>query len=160
MLFLTPGFQFVLARRIQEILHRIPLVGRLLRRIWWWWTCIVFGSELAIACDIGGGLYIPHPFGIVVGTCKIGRNVTILQNVTIGHKDRLGKGEPRIGDEVMLTAGCVILGDVAIGDRSVVGANAVVTRDVPPRSVAVGIPAKIIPRKDLLEEAAIGPATE
>jgi len=147
MFLLTPGFQFVFSRRFQEILYRIPLMGRLLGRVWWWFTCLVFGSELAIGCEIGGGLYIPHPFGIVVGTCKIGRNVTILQNVTIGHRGRLGNGEPLIGNNVSLTAGCVILGNVTIGDQAVVGANAVVTRDVPPGFVAMGVPARTMPRK-------------
>lgn len=153
MVLLTPGFQFVLARRIQEIVETIPVVGRLIRRVWWWLTCLVFGSELAIGCKIGGGLYIPHPFGIVVGTCIIGRNCTLLQNITIGHKDRTGKGEPHLGDEVMLTAGCVVLGDVLIGEGALIGANAVVTKDVPAGYVAVGVPARVFPRKPTADAA-------
>jgi serine O-acetyltransferase len=158
MFLLTPGFQFVLARRVQELLYHIPVVGRLLRRIAWWLTCLVFGSELAIGCKIGGGLYIPHPFGIVVGISDIAKNVTILQNVTIGHKNRSDRSEPRIEDGVFLSAGAVIVGDITIGRESVVGANSVVTCSMPPNSLAVGIPAKILARAEqhsFAEEGAV-----
>jgi serine O-acetyltransferase len=148
MILLTPGFQFVLARRIQELVYRIPFVGRLVRRIWWWLTCLIFGSEIAIGCEIAGGLYIPHPYGIVVGRCKIGRNVALLQNVTIGHRAGYGTGEPVIGDHVMLSAGSVVLGNVKVGSHATVGANAVVTKDVPERWLAVGVPARNIPPKN------------
>jgi serine O-acetyltransferase len=143
MVLLTPGFQFVMARRMQELLARIPIVGSTLRRIAWWLSCLVFGSELAIACEIEGGLYIPHPYGIVVGRCKIGRNVTILQNVTIGFKSRNEFGACEIGDGAYLAAGCIVLGAIKVGEGATIGANAVVTSDVPPNAVAIGVPARI-----------------
>jgi serine O-acetyltransferase len=141
----TPGYQFVLSRRIQELLLYIPMLGRPLRRIVWWLTCLVFGSEIAISCEVGGGLYIPHPFGIVVGVSDIGKRVTILQNVTIGRKSLADKERPRIGDGAQLSAGAVIVGSITIGHHSIVGANSVVTRDIPPHSLAIGIPATISP---------------
>lgn len=144
MFLLTPGFQFVFSRRLQEMVVRIPLIGRLLRRILWWFSCVFFGSELAIAAEIGGGLYVPHPFGIVVGAAKLGRNVSILQNVTIGRKSAEDARDPVIEDGVSISAGAVVVGAITIGEGSTIGANAVVTKDVPAYSVAMGIPAKII----------------
>jgi serine O-acetyltransferase len=145
LLLITPGYQFVLSRRIQELLLCIPILGRPLRRVVWWLTCLIFSSEIAIAAEIGGGLYVPHPYGIVVGVSDIGSNVTILQNVTIGRKGLGDKERPRIERGVQLSAGAVVLGNITIGHDSVVGANSVVTRDVPPCSLATGIPAKISP---------------
>ena len=147
MIFVTPGFQFVLLRRVQDAVVRVPVVGRVARRLLWWATCLVFGSELGLAAKIGGGLYIPHPFGIVVGICEVGRDVAIMQNVTIGRRSPLDDGAPRIGDGALLSAGCVVLGNVTVGAGSIVGANAVVTDDVPADAVAVGAPARARPRR-------------
>ncbi|MFD0646348.1 MULTISPECIES: serine O-acetyltransferase EpsC [Bradyrhizobium] len=148
MFLLTPGFQFVLALRIQEALFRIPLVGRLLRRIAWWASCLLFGSEIAMAASVDGGLYVPHPYGIVVGACDIGKRVTLLQHITIGRRDHTDRGRPRIDDGASLMAGCVVLGDITIGSGATIGANSVVLKDVPPDCVAIGAPAKILRRAD------------
>ena len=118
MLLLTPGFQFVFAWRIQEALFRVPLVGRILRRIVWWFSCLLFGSEIALAANVDGGLYIPHPYGIVVGASDIGKRVTLLQHITIGRKDHSDRGRPRIEDGASLMAGCVVLGSITIGSNS------------------------------------------
>lgn len=144
MILVTQGFQFVLARRIQDLLARIPIVGRPLRRIWWWWTCRAFGSEIAIGCTVSPGLYIPHPYGIVVGVCTLGENVAILQNVTIGSRHSHSPGHARIGKDAYLSAGAAIIGAISIGEGAMIGANAVVLRDVPDGAVAVGVPARII----------------
>lgn len=140
----TQGFQFVLARRIQDVLPRVPLVGRPARRIWWWWTCRRFGAELAIDATFGGGLYIPHPYGIVIGVCSVGRDVAILQNVTIGARDSDDIGRATIGDGTYLAAGAVILGPVQIGARAKIGANAVVLANVAAGEAAVGVPARTV----------------
>lgn len=141
---LTPGFQFVLARRIQDALGRVPLVGRPARRVWWWWTCRRFGAELAMDATFGGGLYIPHPYGIVVGVCRVGRDVTILQNVTIGTRTPGDVGRADIADGAYLAAGAVIIGPIRIGTDSRIAANAVVLHDVADRSTAAGVPARIV----------------
>ncbi len=142
MVFMTPGFQFVLLRRFQEILHGIPVIGRPMRRIVWWLSCF-YGSEIGMGASVGGGLYIPHPYGIVLGICQIGRNVSIMQNVTIGRRKPGDKGVAVIGDGVLLSAGAVVLGDVKIGAEAVVAANSVVLIDVPAGAVAAGIPARV-----------------
>jgi serine O-acetyltransferase len=149
MILLMPGFQFVLARRLQDLLYGVPAIGRGLGRVWWWWTCRSFGSEIAIAASVGRGLYIPHPYGIVVGECQIGDDVTILQNVTIGKRSRAAGGIPIIQDRVYLAAGAVIVGDLTIGQGANVGANAVVLGDIPPGVTAVGAPARPMGRSSL-----------
>jgi serine O-acetyltransferase len=148
MFLLTPGFQFVLSWRIQEALLRVPILGRLLRRIAWWASCLIFGSEIAMAASVDGGLYVPHPYGIVVGASDIGKRVTLLQHITIGRKDRSDRARPQICDGASLNAGCVVLGGITIGCDAIIGANSVVLKDVPPNSVAIGAPARILRRAD------------
>ncbi|WP_279480763.1 hypothetical protein [Aureimonas sp. SK2] len=144
----TPGFQFVLSRRIQEAVRRIPVVGPAIRRVLWSLTCVVYGSELAPSAEIGGGLYVPHPFGIVVGRSHVGRGVALMQGVTIGNLHVADRSAPVIGDGCSLGAGCAVLGPVRLGAGARVGANAVVLVDVPAGGTAVGIPARVLGRAD------------
>lgn len=154
MFLLTPGFQFVFARRLQELVVRIPVIGRLLRRIIWWATCLIFSSEIALGAEVGGGLYVPHPYGIVVGQAKIGRNMRLLQNVTIGRKSSDDPRDPVFEDGVTISAGAVLLGAISIGEGATIGANAVVLKDVPAYATAIGIPARIIPAAPAAEPVA------
>ena len=87
--------------------------------------------------------------GIVIGeTAEIGDNVMLYHGVTLGGQVLTQtKRHPTVCDNVTIGAGAKVLGPVVIGEGSAVGANAVVTKDVPPHSIAVGIPAKIRPRK-------------
>ena len=149
MFFLTGGFQFVLCRRIQEALLAVPVVGRPIRRIFWWMTNMTFGAEIALGAKISGGLYMPHPYGLVIGVCEIGENVTVLHNVTVGAKSRDERGLPIIEDNVFLSAGCAIIGGPRIGQGATIGANAVVLKDIPAGAVAAGVPAKIIGQNEV-----------
>ena len=141
--FLTGGFQFVFCRRVQDMVCKVPVIGRPIRRVLWWMTCMIFGSEIAIDATVGGGLYIPHPYGIVLGAATIGRNVTILQHVTIGRRARGETADPVIEDGVYLAAGAVIIGSIVVGENARVGANSVLLQDLPAGATAVGIPAVI-----------------
>lgn len=94
------------------------------------------------AFEIGGGLFIHHGIATIIAAKSIGENCWINQQVTIGYKD---EGEPPvIGNNVMITCGAKVLGSIHIGDGAVIGANAVVIKDVPERCVVGGIPARII----------------
>ncbi len=111
-----------------------------LRHAFW---SVVAGADIPLNGDLGGGLLIPHPNGIVIHPKAIvGVNCLIHQQVTIGIGGR--PGLPRIGGHVDIGAGAKILGGVVVGDHARIGANAVVTRDVPVGATAVGIPARVL----------------
>lgn len=94
--------------------------------------------------SIGEGLFIQHGYATGISAKSIGKNCWINQHVVIGHSD-IGKA-PCIGDNVQITAGAKIFGDITIGDNVIVGANAVVVKNVPPNCTVVGVPAYIIKR--------------
>lgn len=123
--------------------------GYHLCKFWFRRLSLKLGVCLDFTTDIGPGLYLPHPFGIVVNRrCRIGANCNLAQHVTLGLKSREPlAGCPVIGDRVYLGPGAVVIGAVTVGDEAAIGANAVVTRDVPPRAVAAGVPAKILSQR-------------
>ena len=122
---------------------RIPctLLYRFLFK-WVEWTC---GITLPYTVKLGRRVRIWHHSGMILHAAAIGDDVHLRQNTTFGiaRRDKLFE-LPTIGDRVDLGCGVVILGNVNIGPDSVIGANAVVLTDIPPRSVAVGIPAKVV----------------
>ena len=100
----------------------------------------LYGLELVPGADVSGGLYIAHPSGCTLVAESIGQDVSVMANVTIGRLER--EQWPRIGDGVFIGAGARILGPLTIGDHAVIGANAVVVRDLAPGTTAVGVPAR------------------
>lgn len=104
------------------------------------------GIEIHPGAKIGKGLFIDHGTGVVIGeTAEIGDYCTLYQGVTLGGtgKDK-GKRHPTLGNNVMVGSGAKILGPFKVGDNAKIGANALVLREVPPNSTAVGVPARII----------------
>ncbi|WP_372857833.1 serine O-acetyltransferase [Sphingomonas sp.] len=92
--------------------------------------------------QIGPGLGLPHPTAIVIGEgVRIGRNVTVYQNVTLGTRDAQSRLYPTVGDEVIIYPGSVVVGNAAIGQRARIGANSFVARDVPAATTVMGSPA-------------------
>jgi len=106
------------------------------------------GIEIHPGATIGKGLFIDHGMGVVIGeTAEIGDNCTIYQGVTLGGTGKdVGKRHPTLENNVMVGAGAKVLGPVRIGSGSKIAANAVVLREVPENSTAVGIPAKVVRR--------------
>ncbi len=104
------------------------------------------GMDIAVGSDYGGGLYLAHTIGNVIAARTIGRNCTIVANVTLGMRNEWAF--PTIGDDVFIGAGARVLGGIHVGDGAVIGANAVVIEDVPPGAVVVGIPARVIRIKE------------
>lgn len=105
-----------------------------------------YGISIPYSTKIDSGFYIVHFGGIVINSnCIIGKNVNISHGVTLGQANRdKYKGVPTIGDNVYIGPGSKIIGAIKIGNNVSIGANAVVTKDIPDNSVVVGIPAKII----------------
>ncbi|MDG4554662.1 MAG: serine O-acetyltransferase [Candidatus Competibacter sp.] len=111
---------------------------------------ILTGIDLPCEVTVGRRFKIEH-FGdiIVSGDTVFGDDVVIRNGVTVGLKRTHQRGAPVIGNRVDIGAGAKILGPIRIGDDVAIGANAVVLRDVPPNSLAVGVPAQIRPRPSI-----------
>lgn len=144
-----PGFRFLVWFRLCAFSRSRPLLKYVLCPLarWrlWQLTCR-FGISIPPDTDIDAGFYIGHFGGIVVnGACRIGRNCNISQGVTLGGTNRgARKGCPHIGNQVYIGPGAKVIGGVRVGDHAAIGANSVVTRDVPENAVVVGVPARII----------------
>lgn len=144
----SPRFASVVLIRMAYSLHRSgwQRLAKLCALV----NFVLFGIEVPARLSIGPGLVIPHTQGTIIGAGHIGTNVTIYQQVTLGAKFAdFGydvRQRPHVCDGVVLTAGAKVIGPVRIGERAVIGANAVVLSDVPADSVAVGVPARIVER--------------
>lgn len=116
---------------------------------------ILTGIELPCEAKLGQRVRIDHFGGIVIsGDAVFGDDCIIRNGVTVGLRTTGVRGSPIIGNRVDIGAGAKILGPIHIGDDVAIGANAVVIRDVPSMSVAVGVPARILPRKPRQESNA------
>ena len=124
-------------------------------------TRFLTGIEIHPGASIGRRFFIDHGMGVVIGeTAEIGDDVMIYHGVTLGGRSlQRVKRHPTIGDRVTIGAGAKVLGPVSIGADTAIGANAVVTRDVPAESIATGIPAVIRPRSERLRESGVDPTT-
>lgn len=143
-LFLYPSMHAIILFRLAHKLYnkKLYFIARVVSQF----ARFLTGIEIHPGARIGKGLFIDHGMGVVIGeTAEVGDNVTIYHGVTLGGTGKeKGKRHPTVGDNVVIGAGAKILGPVYIGTGAKVGANAVVLKDVPCNSTAVGIPAKII----------------
>jgi len=116
-----------------------------------------FGIYIPVRAKIGKGFIIHNMNGIFISTGVIGENCTVQQGVTIGAiRPNRWAGKPRppvLGNNVYIGAGAKVLGDVKVGDNSVVGANSVVMTDIPENVTVMGIPARIVSRHTATERA-------
>ena len=143
-LLLYSGVHAMLAYRVSHKLYlsKHYFSARCLSQI----AKMITGIEIHPGATIGKGFFIDHGTGVVIGeTTEIGDNCTIYQGVTLGGTGKdVGKRHPTLGDNVMVGAGAKVLGPVKLGNNSKIAAGAVVLRDIPESSTAVGIPAKVV----------------
>ena len=144
-----PGIKAVFFHKIANFFYlaKIDLAARFISQL----SRFLTGIEIHPGAKIGKNLFIDHGMGVVIGeTSEIGNNVTIYHMVTLGgispsidsNNQRQIKRHPTLMDNVVVGSGAQILGPVIIGKNAKVGANAVVTKDVPENAVMIGIPAK------------------
>ncbi len=146
-LFCYPGFHALCLHRFAHWLHRrrIAFIPRFISHLGRFLT----GIEIHPGAEIGKGVFIDHGMGVVIGeTAIVGDYTLIYQGVTLGGTGKeSGKRHPTLGKNVVVGAGAKVLGNIHIGDRVRVGAGSVVLRNVPTDSTVVGIPGRIISRK-------------
>ena len=144
-----PGVKAVFFHRIANFFSvaRFDLIARIISQF----SRFLTGIEIHPKAKIGKNLFIDHGMGVVIGeTSEIGKNVTIYHMVTLGgispsinsDNQRDIKRHPTLKDNVVVGSGAQVLGPVVVGENAKIGANAVVTKDVPENAVMVGIPAK------------------
>lgn len=137
--FKNKAFRSVAYYRMRRSGLVLRIVQRILRILLPEQECLYIKTS-----QIGGGLYIQHGFATIITAESIGKNVWINQQVTIGYN---GDKAPIIGDNVVIYAGAKVVGGVRVGNNVTIGANAVVTKDIPDNSVVGGVPAKILKMK-------------
>ena len=144
-----PGVKAIFFHKIANFfaIAKFDLIARIISQF----SRFLTGIEIHPKAKIGKNLFIDHGMGVVIGeTSEIGNNVTIYHNVTLGgiapsinsNDQRNTKRHPTLEDNVVVGSGAQILGPIIIKKNSLVGANAVVTKDVPENAVVIGIPAK------------------
>ena len=144
-----PGAKAVFFHKIANFfaIAKFHLVARIISQF----SRFLTGIEIHPKANIGKNLFIDHGMGVVIGeTSEIGDNVTIYHMATLGgispsvnsNEQRNIKRHPTLKDNVVVGSGAQILGPVTVGKNAKIGANAVVTKDVPENAVMVGIPAK------------------
>ena len=144
-----PGVKAVLFHQIAHFFSvaKFDLIARIISQF----SRFLTGIEIHPKSKIGKNLFIDHGMGVVIGeTSEIGVNVTIYHSVTLGgispsidsDSQRDLKRHPTLKDNVVVGSGAQILGPIVVGKNAKIGANAVVTKDVPENAVMVGIPAK------------------
>ncbi|WP_063977976.1 serine O-acetyltransferase [Caballeronia udeis] len=119
--------------------HRVGWLGKIVSPL-----CRPMNTLFISTDIIGPGLFIQHGFATIIAAKSVGANCWINQQVTIGYSS--ANDCPTIGDNVTINAGAKVIGGVAIGNNSKVGANAVVVKNVPANSTVVGVPARIVRR--------------
>ena len=145
----NPGFKYSFFMRLCKCLrsskwtrHTLFYIARLVLE-----RCkYKYGIDIPYPTVIGSGFYIGHFSGIVVnGKCVFGKNCNISQGVTVGEANRgKRKGCPTIGDNVYIGPGAKVFGNIKVGDDAAIGANCVVTKDVPDNAVVAGVPGRVI----------------
>jgi serine O-acetyltransferase len=146
----SPGLQSVLVyrlgswiqRTVRLALLRYPLKAlyAVLHKL----CIILWGIHIDVRAQIGGGLYIGHFGGVLIGPARLGRDCSLAHQVTIGHRADGAPGAPVLGDRVWVGTGSVIFGSLTIGDGATIGPLTMVARNLPPRSMVLGNPMRVL----------------
>ena len=159
-----PGVKAVLFHQIAHFFSvaKFNLIARVISQF----SRFLTGIEIHPAAKIGKNFFIDHGMGVVIGeTSEIGDNVTIYHMVTLGgispsinsDNQRQVKRHPTLKDNVVIGSGAQVLGPLTVGENAKVGANAVVTKDVPANAVMVGIPAKNVNKDESKTDTSFKP---
>jgi len=148
LIFNYPGVWAIINYRVSNSLYKkgYKRFARIISGI----SQLLTNTDIHPAAKIGRRVFIDHGFGVVIGeTTIIGDDVLIYQGVTLGGVSlSQGKRHPTIEKNTVIGSGAKVLGNIVIGENCKIGANSVVVKDVPCSSTAVGVPARIIKRKD------------
>lgn len=132
------GFHAILWHRLWHRIYKIRLrtLSRMFANITRWIT----GIEIHPGAKIGKRVVIDHGMGVVIGeTAEIGNDVLMYHGVTLGGKSlKEGKRHPTVGNNVIIGAGAKLIGPINVADNVKIGANAVITKDVPENHTAIG----------------------
>jgi len=143
-----PGIHAVVLHRLSHGLWKrnFKWLARVLANLVRWYT----GIEIHPGASIGRRFFIDHGTGVVIGeTAEIGDDCTLYHGVTLGGTTwEKGKRHPTLGNNVVVGAGAKVLGPILVGDNARIGSNAVVTRDVPDGATVVGVPGRVVERKE------------
>lgn len=145
---LYPGLHAILAHRIAHAIWQrgLPFLPRLISQL----SRFTTGIEIHPGATIGRGFFIDHGMGVVIGeTTEIGDWVMLYQGVTLGGTGKqVGKRHPTLEDNVIVGVGASVLGAITIGEGARIGGGAVVVKDLPAHSTAVGVPARVVATRD------------
>jgi len=159
-----PGVKAIFFHRIANFFSkaRFALIARIISQS----SRFLTGIEIHPAAKIGKNFFIDHGMGVVIGeTAEIEDNVTLYHSVTLGGispstnsgEQRGIKRHPTLKNNVVVGSGAQVLGPIIVGEFAKIGANAVVTRDVPEHAIMVGVPAKNIKTKSEIKDTSFKP---
>ena len=141
-----PGVHALVLHRLAHRLWRAgwPVTARFVSHV----SRFLTGIEIHPAARLGRGVFIDHGMGVVIGeTAEVGENVTLYQGVTLGGTSlKREKRHPTLERNVVVGTGAAVMGAITVGEGTRIGAGSVVVKDVPPNSVVVGVPGKVISR--------------
>ena len=149
-LVMKPGWRAVMLFRAANwaYRHQLEILSVLFSNL----NIALHGCDISWKAKIGKGLTIYHPVGIVIGACEAGDNLRVGNGITIGNREKHqfdGRENPRIGNNVVINAGAVVIGPIALGNNVTVAPNAVVIDDVGNELVVGGIPARQLIRRQM-----------
>lgn len=151
------GFHSILLYRLSHGMWKcgVPVLPAILTRV----AQHLFAVDIDVAAELGPGIVIVHGFGLVIGRgARIEGGCCLFHGVTLGNRGSewvgsdIPDGQPVLEQNILVGAGAKILGPIRVGRNTVIGANAVVLKDVPPCSIVAGVPARVVGKRPEIDE--------